>query len=142
MAAAQSLARWLRGNAEGLPLVVNTPGWVKVTCVPVYRFRSRLRDLDHAEGLPLVVNTHGWVKVTCLPVCRSRSRLRDLHRAKACRSPGWVKVTCLPADSYSSKKDLVECCATRVSLSINMLTGSGFRGVNQSLLMQPSWCHS
>ena len=31
MAAAQSLARWLRGNADGAPLVVNTPGWVKVT---------------------------------------------------------------------------------------------------------------
>ena len=99
MAAAQSLARWLRGNAEGLPLVVNTPGWVKVTCLPVYRSRSRFADLDHAEGLPLVVNTHGWVKVTCLPVYKFLSRLRDLGRAKGLplvvNTPGWVKVTCL-----------------------------------------------
>ena len=68
MAAAQSLVSWLRRDAEGVPLVVNTPGWVKVTCLPVYRVRSRFRDLDYAEGLSLVVNTPSWVKVTCLHV--------------------------------------------------------------------------
>ena len=35
VAAAQSLVRWLRSNSEGLPLVVNTPGWIKVAPLTV-----------------------------------------------------------------------------------------------------------
>lgn len=41
MAAAHSLVGWLRRNAEGLPLVVNTPGWVKVTCLPADTHSSK-----------------------------------------------------------------------------------------------------